>query len=278
MVELPALGPRLSFALGSLVVTTPWWKRLRRFHRFRLPAWSREEHRRAKSGAERTSKVKICILKHTTWNPAMPGIVIGVRDGGDQLSLPERLRDPTHVFVATSYDLFTRPASFIATVFGVMNGLDRHDFQLSTRFPERASYLAEIAWTENIWLGAIVEAPSEIERLAALRNAPASTKFVHFRGQNPLPNNIDLEGVDFVIVEARDAASLRGLAQLEQRCSEQSVRLFVGDDLTTSTDARNGTGRHFSPLRLGAEEISQRQLWVPPRARRLLGSGGSDGR
>lgn len=220
--------------------------------------------------------MKICILKHRFWNPAMPGITLGVRDGADQLNLPERWSEATHVFVAPAYDLFTRAPSFISSVFGVMNRTDQHDFQISTSFPERPPEVPELNWTPNIWLGALIEGPREVVRLEALRKTQAGTKFAHFRGQAGLSANTDFTGLDFVIVEARNARSVPGLAGLERSCLEQAVRLFVGDDVTSSSDSRDATGRHYSPLRLDAEQVGNHQLWVPPRAR--LTDGGENGK
>ena len=107
------------------------------------------------------------------------------------LEEPLRWKKPRIVFVNSMSDLFHEsiPASFIESVFRVMNQASQHTFQVLTKRPARVMELdPEFTWTPNIWLGTSIESKEWLNRLAKLKEANALTKFLSLEPLlGPLP-------------------------------------------------------------------------------------------
>src|SRR5690606_9638052 len=100
-------------------------------------------------------------------------------------------------------DLFHRdvPEAFILQVFDVMKEASQHDFQVLTKRPERVLELnSKIVWPVNVWMGTSVEDERVLERVEALRATSAHIKFLSLEPLiGPLPN-LNVSGMDWVIV------------------------------------------------------------------------------
>lgn len=125
---------------------------------------------------------------------------------------PLRWKKPRLVFVNSMSDLFYEsvPASFIESVFAVMNRASRHTFQVLTKRPERAALLSGgLNWTPNIWLGASIESRNLLGRLEPLKETGARTKFLSLEPLlGPLPD-VDLAGIDWVIAGGESGPGAR---------------------------------------------------------------------
>ena len=125
---------------------------------------------------------------------------------------PLRWKKPRLVFVNSMSDLFYEsvPASFIESVFAVMNRASRHTFQVLTKRPERAALLSGgLTWTPNIWLGASIESRNLLGRLEPLKETGARTKFLSLEPLlGPLPD-VDLAGIDWVIAGGESGPGAR---------------------------------------------------------------------
>ena len=136
------------------------------------------------------------------------------RDGclnwsGEVRPLPERLEQPLHwrkprmVFVDSLSDLFHKdvPANYVAQVFGVMRRAHWHTFQVLTKRSDRLRELdATLDWPANVWMGVTVESAKYINRIDDLRATGAQMKFLSLEPLlGPMPN-LDLAGIDWVIV------------------------------------------------------------------------------
>lgn len=120
-----------------------------------------------------------------------------------ELDLPYTWKSSKIVFVNSMSDLFHEsiPLEFIKKVFKVMNDNMHHTFQVLTKRSERlAECHAELNWTPNIWMGVSIEDDRVIHRLAGLKKSSALVKFLSCEPLiGPLPN-LDLDGIDWVIV------------------------------------------------------------------------------
>lgn len=131
------------------------------------------------------------------------GLGFGVTLHEDLLDLPYRWRQPRRIFVNSMSDLFHPqvPPSFIERVFQVMECVPQHRFQILTKRPGRAAWLASrLAWPTNVWMGTSVESNDVISRVRKLRAIPAAVRFLSCE---PLLGPLDLDelrGVDWVIV------------------------------------------------------------------------------
>ena len=119
------------------------------------------------------------------------------------LDLPLSWRRPQMVFVNSMGDLFHRdvPAEFVRQVFDVMRRASWHVFQVLTKRSERLQALgAELDWPPNVWMGVSVETNDYLFRLDHLRHTPAHVKFVSAEPLLGQLGNVNLMGIDWVIV------------------------------------------------------------------------------
>ena len=130
----------------------------------------------------------------------------------ETLDIPLRWRKPRSIFVNSMSDLFhvDVPDEFIAQVFDVMTRAHWHRFQVLTKRPERvASLNAKLPWPSQIWMGASVESQDYIHRIDLLRETDAAIKFLSLEPLlGPLPN-LDLDGIDWVIVGGESGPGAR---------------------------------------------------------------------
>ena len=150
------------------------------------------------------------------------------------LDLPLRWKTPKSIFVNSMSDLFHQdiPLSFIRQTFNVMMRARRHRFQILTK---RASRLAELAsslpWAENIWIGVTVENDKWKSRIDCLREVPAKVRFISLEPLlGPLPE-IDLAGIDWVIVGGESGPGARRMERnwvldIMQQCRKAQVPFF----------------------------------------------------
>ena len=134
----------------------------------------------------------------------------------DTLEIPLRWRKPRSIFVNSMSDLFHPevPDDFIAAVFGVMSRADWHRYQVLTKRPERAASLnLRLPWPAQIWLGASVENVDYVDRIDLLREIDAAIKFLSLEPLlGPLPN-LDLAGIDWVIVGGESGPGARPMQE-----------------------------------------------------------------
>ena len=150
------------------------------------------------------------------------------------LGLPLKWRKPRMVFVNSMSDLFHRdvPVEFIQRVFAVMREASHHTFQVLTKRSARLAELdQEIEWPENVWMGVSVENEDYLFRVDDLRRTHARVKFLSLEPLlGPLPN-LDLEGIDWVIVGGESGPGARPLRpewviEIRDRCLEAGVPFF----------------------------------------------------
>ena len=119
------------------------------------------------------------------------------------LDLPLRWKSPRMIFVNSMGDLFHEevPLWFIQQVFSVMNKASWHRFQVLTKRSERLVQLSpHLEWTHNIWIGVTVEDSETLHRVKHLVAVPAHTRFLSCEPLLSALPNLDLTGIDWVIV------------------------------------------------------------------------------
>ena len=145
------------------------------------------------------------------------------RDGvlgwsGEVRLLPDRLEQPIHwrkprlVFVNSLSDLFHEdlPAEYIARVFATMEKATWHMFQVLTKRSGRLRELsAALPWPSNVWAGVTVESAKHLCRIDDLRATGAKVKFLSLEPLlGPMPN-LNLAGIDWVIVGGESGPKAR---------------------------------------------------------------------
>lgn len=128
------------------------------------------------------------------------------------LPLPLTWRKPRMIFVNSMSDLFHKdvPTEFIKKTFTVMQKASWHTFQVLTKRSDRLREIeAEINIPKNIWLGVSVECEDYLYRIDDLRAVTASVKFLSLEPLiGPLPD-LNLKGIDWVIVGGESGPGAR---------------------------------------------------------------------
>ena len=175
--------------------------------------------------AERLSKR----LKATGMEKYRNGFVVTLHP--DTLEIPLRWRKPRSIFVNSMSDLFHAevPEAFIEQVFDVMTRAHWHRYQVLTKRPERAANLnSTLPWPAQVWMGASVESQDYVRRIDQLRETDAAIKFLSLEPLlGPLPN-LDLEGIDWVIVGGESGPRARPMPadwarDIRDQCQDAGV-------------------------------------------------------
>ena len=150
------------------------------------------------------------------------------------LDAPLHWRKPQVIFVNSMSDLFHKdvPLEFVERLFSVMNRAEQHIFQVLTKRSDRL-YLADskLNWSDNIWMGVTVENRDYVDRIDDLRRTHARTKFLSIEPLlGPIPN-LDLTGIDWVIVGGESGPHARSMKpewvkEIRDQCLDASVPFF----------------------------------------------------
>jgi protein gp37 len=150
------------------------------------------------------------------------------------LELPLRWKRPRMIFVGSMSDLFHQdvPLEFIQRVFEVMHRASWHTFQVLTKRSKRLLELDhEINWLANVWMGVSVENKDYTFRIDHLRQTGALVKFLSLEPlPGPLPD-LDLHGINWVIVGGESGPGARPLARewvvdIKDQCLAIQVPFF----------------------------------------------------
>lgn len=147
---------------------------------------------------------------------------------------PYKWKKPEKVFVNSMSDLFHKdvPLDFIKQVFRVINDNDQLVFQILTK---RAERLLEcdplLKWTNNIWMGVSVENEAVKYRIDLLRECHAKLKFLSIEPLIGSLGELNLNGIDWVIVGGENAPEARPMKEewildIQRQCNEQNVLFF----------------------------------------------------
>jgi protein gp37 len=147
---------------------------------------------------------------------------------------PFKWKKPAMVFVNSMSDLYHEevPDDFILKVFSVMNNNRNLVFQLLTKRPERLFRIAKkLEWTPNIWQGVTVENHKYVNRIDALRNIPAATKFISFEPLIGNVGNVNLKGIDWAIVGGESGPGCRPVEKawvlsIKDQCERQETLFY----------------------------------------------------
>jgi protein gp37 len=150
------------------------------------------------------------------------------------LELPLNWKKPQTIFVNSMSDLFHKdvPVDFILKTFEVMRRADWHNFQVLTKRSDRLLELSPILpWRPHIWMGVSVETVGYTPRIDHLRQTGAMVKFLSLEPLlGPLPD-LNLEGIDWVIVGGESGPGARPMEptwvlEIRDRCLDARVPFF----------------------------------------------------
>lgn len=150
------------------------------------------------------------------------------------LELPLRWKKPQRIFVNSMSDLFHKdvPEEFIRDVFDVMRRADWHQFQVLTKRAERVEELSDVLpWPPHIWQGVSVENADYTFRVDHLRRTGAQIKFLSVEPLLGPIDELDLTGIDWVIVGGESGPGSRPMRyewvkRLREICKDAGVPMF----------------------------------------------------
>lgn len=188
------------------------------------------------------------------------------------LDIPLRWRKPKRIFVNSMSDLFHKdvPVKFIRRVFAVMREADWHQYQVLTKRADRLRRLGpRLSWPDHVWMGVSVESHQYVSRIDGLRESGAAIKFLSLEPLlGPLPN-LDLDGIDWVIVGGESGPGARPMnadwvRDIQEQCQRAGVPFFFKQwgGVFKKTAGRRLDGRTWDEMP-DDEQRSRRSLSLP---------------
>ena len=150
------------------------------------------------------------------------------------LELPLSWKKPQTIFVNSMSDLFHPdvPVAYVKSVFEVMARAHWHRFQVLTKRADRLRELSQaLPWTPNVWMGVSVETTKYRSRIDSLRECGALTKFLSLEPLLGPLADLDLSGIDWVIVGGESGPGSRPMDpewvfSIRDQCLRDGVPFF----------------------------------------------------
>src|SRR2546423_2249835 len=150
------------------------------------------------------------------------------------LELPLRWKLPQVIFVNSMSDLFHKEVTteYVHRVFDVMNRASWHRFQVLTKRSQRLVRLSHtLSWRPNIWMGVSVESQDYKFRIDHLRETQAHVKFISLEPLLGPLSNLNLQGIDWVIVGGESGPGARLMRRewvldIRDQCQAAGVPFF----------------------------------------------------
>lgn len=154
----------------------------------------------------------------------------------NELEIPYTWKKSKVVFVNSMSDLFHKdvPIDFIRKVFKVMKENPQHVFQILTKRADILKYYDSegwLNWTHNIWMGVSVENNDVINRIDLLRETGARVKFLSCEPLIGSIPNMNLQGIDWVIVGGESGYKSRLIKEewvtdIKNQCLKSDIAFF----------------------------------------------------
>jgi len=152
----------------------------------------------------------------------------------DRLELPLKWHRPRRIFVNSMSDLFHKdiPDEYIHQIFQTMVKADWHIFQILTKRSARLARLGpQLPWAPHIWAGVSVETDHYCWRVNHLRQVPASVRFISAEPLLGPLENLNLEGIHWLITGGESGPGHRPcdaewVRSLRDHCISSGVAFF----------------------------------------------------
>ena len=181
--------------------------------------------------AEKETKIR---QKNPNFNKYEKGFDVVV-EHPHTLSEPFKLTQPATIFVNSMSDLFHKDVSldFIKKVFDVMNQTPQHTYMVLTkRYHLLEKYSDELNWSDNIFMGISVGDKISTRGIASLQKCGAKKKFLSVEPLIEEVTEMNLEGLDLVIVGGESGGDLarpmpkEWVITVKELCDTQNVPFY----------------------------------------------------
>lgn len=150
------------------------------------------------------------------------------------ISEPLSWKGTHNIFVCSMSDIFHEkvPFEFVDKLFETIKKTPHHRYQILTKRAERMSeYFTSRDIPENVWLGVTVEASSTKYRIDYLRRIHASVKFLSCEPLIEDLGEINLLGIDWVIVGGESGSQARPMKEdwvlnIKEQVEFQNAKFF----------------------------------------------------
>jgi protein gp37 len=175
-------------------------------------------------------------FRGTLGHPFESGFDLTLRP--ERLEQPLRWRQPRMIFVNSMSDLFHKgiPNEFVARVFETMERANWHTYQILTK---RSSLMRNFlrkrygpgSSPTHMWFGVSVEDGSKLSRVRHLQESPAGVRFLSIEPLIGPIGNLDLKGIDWVIVGGESGPQARPMRRewvrpIRDQCKTAKVAFF----------------------------------------------------
>jgi len=175
-------------------------------------------------------------FRGTPGHPFETGFDLTLR--ADRLDQPMRWRTPRMIFVNSMSDLFHKeiPKEFIARVFDTMERARWHTYQVLTK---RSSLMRDFLrqrygntrGPNHMWFGVSIEDGTKKSRIRHLEETPAGVRFLSVEPLIGPVTQLDLGGIDWVIVGGESGPGARPMKpewvrDVRDQCSASGVAFF----------------------------------------------------
>jgi len=186
--------------------------------------------------------------------------------GFDLRLVPEKLLDPItwqrprRIFVNSMSDLFHEGVDdlYVGATLDVMRLADWHTYQVLTKRAERMRRLLDashrdLAERRHVWLGVSVENRKQgLPRIDELRRTPAAVRFLSVEPLLEDLGQIDLRGIDWVIVGGESGPGARPMERswvvsIRRQCRRAKIPFFFKQwgGVRKSVNGRELDGRTY---------------------------------
>ena len=197
-------------------------------------------------------------FRGTPGHPFEKGFDLTLRP--ERLDQPLRWRTSRMVFVNSMSDLFHKrvPTEFISNVCDTMERAHWHTFQVLTKRSSRMRDFLRQRYSgtrgpTHMWFGVSTEDGSKKSRIRHLREAPAGMRFLSIEPLIGPMGNLDLDGIDWVIVGGESGPGARPMApewvrEVRDQCLASGVAFFFKQwgGLRPKSGGRQLDGREWS--------------------------------
>lgn len=164
------------------------------------------------------------------------------KNGFDLTMHPDVLNEPytwkkgKMIFVNSMSDLFHKdiPIIYIQQIFKVIKDNPHHVFQVLTKRADILRYYDSEGWLEwphNLWMGVTVESNEVTHRIENLRKTGARVKFLSCEPLLSSLPNMNLQGIDWVIVGGESGRTPRPIKEewvldIKTQCQKSNTAFY----------------------------------------------------
>jgi protein gp37 len=177
---------------------------------------------------------------HDVWGPSNPRRVFGNEHWREPLkwnALAEKEKQRHRVFCSSMCDVFEDHATIDQErerLWPLVRNTPWLDWQLLSKRSDRIAAHLPADWGEgypNVWLGVSIENSDYVFRADHLRSVPATVRFISYEPALGPLDNLNLNGIDWVIYGGESGPHFREhdiawARDIRRRCQEQGTAFF----------------------------------------------------